>query len=140
LQQVVDSKAEYILDASSRVDATTYLKRWAAVNGPPIGAIPTGAGTKRYYDLIGDQGLYVVSVATLPSPENPLTDKSGKWWEKYFARYGDPAYTSAYSYDAVYILADALKRAGQGADAAKLVSALEATDHPGVMARWAFNK
>lgn len=140
LQQIIDSKAEYILDASSRVDATTYLKRWAAVNGPPIGAIPTGAGTKRYYDLIGDQGLYVVSVATLPSPENPLTDQSGKWWEKYFARYGDPAYTSAYSYDAVYILADALKRAGGGRDADKLVSALEATDHPGVMARWIFEK
>lgn len=140
LQQIIDSKAEYILDASSRVDATTYLKRWATVNGPPIGAIPTGAGTKRYYDLIGDQGLYVVSVATLPSPENPLTEQSGKWWEKYFARYGDPAYTSAYSYDAVYILADALKRAGGGSDADKLVSALEATDHPGVMARWIFEK
>jgi len=137
LQQVVDSKAEYILDAASRVDATTYLKRWAAIDGPPIGAIPTGAGTKRYYDLIGDKGLYVSSVATLPSPENPLTDKSGKWWEKYFSRYGDPAYTSGYSYDAVYILADALKRAG-GSDAAKLVTALEATDHPGVVARWAF--
>lgn len=140
LQQIADSKAEYILDASSRVDATTYLKRWAAVNGPPIGAIPTGAGTKRYYDLIGDQGRYVVSVATLPSPENPLTDQSGKWWEKYYSRYGDPAYTSAYSYDAVYILADALKRAGGAADADKLVAALEATDHPGVMARWTFGK
>jgi len=140
LQQIMDSKADYILDASSRVDATTYLKRWAAVNGPPIGAIPTGAGTKRYYDLIGDQGRYVVSVATLPSPENPLTDKSGKWWETYFARFGDPAYTSAYSYDAVYILADALKRAGGERDADKLVAALEATDYPGVMARWVFNK
>jgi branched-chain amino acid transport system substrate-binding protein len=75
-QQIAAAKADYILDASSRVDATTYLKRWAAVNGPPIGAIPTGAGTKRYYDLLGDQGLYVSVVATLPSPENPLTSKS----------------------------------------------------------------
>jgi branched-chain amino acid transport system substrate-binding protein len=140
LQQIIDSKADYILDASSRVDATTYLKRWAAVKGPPIGAIPTGAGTKRYYDLIGDAGLGVVSVATMPSPENPLTDQSGRWWEKYFARYGDPAYTSAYSYDAVYILADALKRARGRSDAEKLVSALEATDHAGVMGRWMFEK
>ena len=137
LQQVVDSKADYILDASSRVDATTYLKRWAAIDGPPIGAIPTGAGTKRYYDLLGDQGLYVSSVATLPSPENPLTDRSAGWWQKYFSRYGDPAYTSAYSYDAVNILAEAIRRA-HGVDAEKLVSALEATDHKGVVARWAF--
>ncbi|HEX7184733.1 MAG TPA: ABC transporter substrate-binding protein [Thermoanaerobaculia bacterium] len=138
LQQVMDSKAEYILDASSQVDATTYLKRWAAVDGPPIGAIPTGAGTKRYYDIIGNEGLYVSSVATLPSPENPLTERSASWWEKYFSRYGDPAYTSAYSYDAVYILAEALKRA-EGKEADKLVSALEATDYLGVVARWSFN-
>ncbi len=139
-QQVADSKAEYILDASSRVDATTYLKRWAAVNGPAIGAIPTGAGTKRYYDLIGSQGLYVSSVATLPSPENPLTTKSAGWWEKYYPAYGDPAYTSGYSYDAIYILANALRGAGAGSDAEKLVSALEATDYLGVAARWAFEK
>lgn len=137
LQQVIDSRAEYILDASSRVDATTYLKRWAAVNGPPIGAIPTGAGTQRYYDLIGSQGLYVSSVATLPSPENPLTERSAGWWEKYFSRYGDPAYTSAYSYDAVNILAAAIQRAGR-TDAAQLVPALEATDYRGVVARWVF--
>jgi branched-chain amino acid transport system substrate-binding protein len=138
LQQIIESRADYILDASSRVDATTYLKRWAAVNGPPIGAIPTGAGTKRYYDLIGNEGLYVSSVATLPSPENPLTDRSAGWWEKYFSRYGDPAYTSAYSYDAVYILAAAIQRAGRGADSTQLVSALAATDYSGVVARWVF--
>lgn len=136
-QQIIDSGAEYILDASSRVDAATYLKRWAAVEGPPIGAIPTGVGTKRYYDLIGDDGLYVSSVATLPSAENPLTDASASWWEDYYARYGDTAYTSGYSYDATHILADALRRAGT-TDPAALISALESTDWNGVNARWVF--
>lgn len=136
-QQIVNAEADYILDACSRVDATTYLKRWAAVDGPPIGAIPTGAGTERYYQLIGDEGLLVSSVATLPSPENPLTEKSAGWWERYYAAYGDTAYTSGYSYDATYILAAALERAG-ATDAESLISALEQTDHVGVSARWVF--
>jgi branched-chain amino acid transport system substrate-binding protein len=136
-QQIVKAKADYILDACSRVDATTYLKRWAAIDGPPIGAIPTGAGTERYYDLIGNEGLLVSSVATLPSPENPLTEKSAEWWQRYYAAYGDTAYTSGYSYDATHILAAALARA-TGPDADSLIAALEETDHAGVVARWAF--
>lgn len=136
-QQIVNSRADYILDACSRVDATTYLKRWAAIDGPPIGAIPTGAGTERYYQLIGDEGLLVSSVATLPSPENPLTEKSADWWERYYEAYGDTAYTSGYSYDATYILAEALERA-DSTDAHSLIAALEDTDYTGVNARWVF--
>ena len=136
-QQILASKADYILDASSRVDATTYLKRWATVNGPPIGAIPTGAGTKRYYDLLGDQGLYVSVVATLPSPENPLTSKSAAWWQSYYDAYGDPVYTSGYSYDAVHILAEAVRKAG-ATDPDALLAALESTDFTGASARWVF--
>jgi len=136
-QQIINARADYILDASSRVDATTYLKRWAAIDGPPIGAIPTGAGTERYFELIGDNGLLVSSVATLPSPENPLTEKSAAWWQRYYDAYGDTSYTSGYSYDATYILAEALKRAGS-ADGDSLISALEGTDYTGVNARWVF--
>jgi ABC-type branched-subunit amino acid transport system substrate-binding protein len=138
LQQIVTSGAEYILDAASRVDATTYLKRWAAMpTAPPIGAIPTGAGTKRYYDLIGDKGLYVCSVATIPSEQNPLTSLSADWAAKYRARFGDAEYTSAYSYDAVHILAAAIRCANATTPEA-LVASLEQSDHPGVVARWSF--
>jgi branched-chain amino acid transport system substrate-binding protein len=76
-------------------------------------------------------------VATIPSPENPLTDRSAAWWEKYNKQFRDPAYTSGYSYDAAYILADAIKRAG-GADVDKLIATLEQTDYKGVTARWTF--
>jgi branched-chain amino acid transport system substrate-binding protein len=110
-QRIQNAGAEYILDACSQVDAASYLKRWAIIKGPPIGGVETGSGTERYYRLIGNDGLFVCSVATIPSPENPLTEKSAAWWEKYFGTYGDPAYTSAYTYDAVHILAEALKQA-----------------------------
>lgn len=137
-QQIADSQAGYILDACSRVDASSYLKRWAAMHGPPIGAVQTGSGTERYYNLIGDDGLHVCSVATVPSNENSLTSQSGAWWDRYHAKHGDPAYTSAYTYDAVHLLANAIRRAGS-TDAEKLVAALEETDYEGAAARWEFD-
>jgi branched-chain amino acid transport system substrate-binding protein len=133
------SGAEYILDASSKVEATHYLKQWAAVQGPSIGAIPTGVGTRKYYQEVGDQGISVCSVSTIPDPVNEATPKSADWWRRYETRYGDPEYTSGYSYDAVHILKEALVRSGSTEPDA-LVAALEQTDYLGVAARWAFEK
>lgn len=131
------SRAEYVLDASSKVEATQYLKQWAAVEGPPIGAVPTGAGTRRYYDQIGERGLSVCSVSTIPDEINRATGRSADWWRAYRRRYGDPEYTSAYSYDAVYLVKQAIERAGT-TEGEALVEALEAADHLGAAARWTF--
>lgn len=135
--QIQASRADYVLDASSKVEATQYLKQWAAVEGPPIGAVPTGAGTRRYYDQIGERGISVCSVSTIPDEVNQATERSAGWWRAYRERFGDPEYTSAYSYDAVYILKQAVERAGT-TDGEALVEALEATDHLGAAARWTF--
>jgi branched-chain amino acid transport system substrate-binding protein len=129
--------AEYILDASSKVPSALYLKRWAELKGPLIGAVPTGAGTKLYFDEIGAAGTGVTSVGTIPSEWNPLSDRAATWHRAYSAKYGDPEYTSAYSYDAVYLLKDAITHT-DGTDPAALVTALEKTDVRGVVGRYQF--
>jgi branched-chain amino acid transport system substrate-binding protein len=137
LSRVRAADAEYILDASSKVPSALYLKRWAEMKGPLIGAVPTGAGTKKYYDEIGPAGIGVNSVGTIPSEWNPLTTRAAKWHREYSSKYGDPEYTSAYSYDATYLLRDAIVRAGVTEPAA-LVKALEQSDHQGVAGRYQF--
>ena len=129
--------AEYILDASSRVPSALYLKRWAEMKGPLIGAVPTGAGTKVYFDEIGAAGTGVSSVGTIPSEWNPLTERAAEWNRAYTSQHGDPEYTSAYSYDAIYLLKDALAKAG-GSDAGALVAALEQSDMNGIVGRYQF--
>ncbi len=136
LNRIKEAGADYILDASSRVEATQYLKQWANLEGPPIGAIPTGAGTKRYYDQLGDAGIGVVSISTIPSEANPVSSKSADWWRRYLMSYGDPEYTSGYSYDAVFILKQALERK-EGTEE-DLAASLEQTDYLGVAGRWIF--
>ncbi len=132
------ARAEYILDASSKVPSALYLKRWAEAKGPLIGAVPTGAGTKRYFDEIGAAGTGVNSVGTIPSEWNPLTDRAATWHRAYTAKHGDPEYTSAYSYDAVYLLKEAIVRAGSTEPAA-IVAALEKSDLKGVVGRYQFD-
>ena len=137
LSRVRAARAEYILDASSKVPSALYLKRWAEMKGPLIGAVPTGAGTKRYFDEIGAAGTGVNSVGTIPSEWNPLTDRAAAWHRAYTSQHGDPEYTSAYSYDATYLLKEAIVRAG-GTDPAALVTALGQSDLQGVVGRYQF--
>jgi branched-chain amino acid transport system substrate-binding protein len=137
LRRIAGSGAEYVLDASSRVPSALYLKRWSELKGPLIGAIPTGAGTRKYYEEVGPGGIGVCTVGVIPAANNPLTDKAAAWHEAYVRRFGDPEYTSAYSYDAVYILKAALERAGK-TDPAALSAELARTDHSGVMGRYQF--
>jgi branched-chain amino acid transport system substrate-binding protein len=137
LRQIAGSGAEYVLDASSRVPSALYLKRWAELQGPLIGAVPTGAGTRKYYEELGPSGIGVSTVGVIPAANNPLSDKAAAWHAGYVARYGDPEYTSAYSYDAVYILKQAIERAG-GSGPAQVSAALEKTDWSGVMGRYQF--
>lgn len=139
LNQVLRARPDYILDATSAVDATSYLKQWAQLRGPSIGAIPTGAGTERYFRELGANGAGVASISTIPDPINRLTPRAEGWWRRYVAAYGDPEYTSAYSYDAVYILKAALERTGEAGGEA-LVAALEQTRIDGVVGRWEFGR
>lgn len=137
--QIRAAKAEYVLDAASRVPASTYLKRWAELKGPMIGAVPTGAGSRKYYEEIGPDGTTVCTIGTIPSPNNPTTSRAAGWWNLYTKRYGEPEYTSAYSYDAVYVLKQAIERA-QSTESEALRRALESVDVPGVTGRIVFDE
>ncbi|HVT60407.1 MAG TPA: ABC transporter substrate-binding protein [Thermoanaerobaculia bacterium] len=136
-RQIQRANADYVLDASSRVPSALYLKRWAETKGPLIGAVPTGAGTRKYYEEVGAAGTGVCTVGVIPSENNPLSSAAAAWHRAYTARYGDPEYTSAYSYDAVYLLRQAIASAAS-IDVARVAAALEKTDAVGVMGRYRF--
>ena len=71
----------------------------------------------------------------------PIGPKTIAYWDSFTKKYGHvpAAYTNFATYDGVYILADAIKRAGS-LDSDALVKALEATDFVGVSGRIKFLK
>src|ERR1700731_3299733 len=71
-------------------------------------------------------------------PDVPVTEKSLPFTQGFKAKYGNfPSYAGYTSYDEVYYIADAVKRAGS-TDADKLVEALEKTDWEGTIGRVQF--
>jgi len=71
----------------------------------------------------------------------PISPKTIPYWDNFTKKYGHVpgAYTNFATYDGVYILVDAIRRAGS-LDSDALVKALEATDHVGVSGRIKFSK
>jgi len=71
-------------------------------------------------------------------PDVPVTPKSLPFTQAFKAKFGNfPSYAGYTSYDEVYYIADAVKRAGS-TDADKLVAALETTDWVGTIGRVQF--
>ena len=71
-------------------------------------------------------------------PGVAVTPKTLPFVDAYVKKYGNtPSYSGYTSYDEVYMIADAVRRAGS-TDSDKLVAAMEATDYIGTVGRVAF--
>ena len=112
--------------------------QWATQQVPfPMFGISSQATSSTFWkDTNGQtEGVVLQLVAT---DSVATTAKTVPFAQKYTAKYGvTPAYTGYMTYDEVYIIADAIHRAG-GTDPDKLVSALEKTDYTGTVGRMTF--
>jgi len=80
-------------------------------------------------------GIVTFSIAAAGAP---LTVKTQPFVDNYIRRFGDaPVLTGFTTYDAVFVLAEAVRRAGS-TDGEKLVIALEKTDYVGTVGRVQF--
>ena len=112
--------------------------QWATQQVPfPMFGISSQATSSTFWkDTNGKtQGVMLQLAATDTVATTPKTIPFAL---KYTARYGiTPAYTGYTTYDEVYIIADAIRRAGS-TDPDKMVEAMEATDYQGTVGRMRF--
>ena len=112
--------------------------QWANQQVPiPIyGVVSQATSTTFWKDTNGaTDGVVLQNMAT---ETVATTAKTVPFAQAYIKRYGiSPAYPGYTSYDAVYYIADAVKRAG-GGDSDKLVEALEKTDWTGTVGQIKF--
>ncbi len=128
-----------------------------------IASFPTAAGVafqKQYYDSkikvphinhagvmsmrevvteIGEKGNYAAFVSFCW--DVPITDKTITFYKSFTKKFGSfpEGYSDVRSYDGVFILADAIKRAGS-LDVEVVIKALEQTDFKGVAGRYVFDE
>ena len=96
-----------------------------------------GACTEKVAELAGDAvNNLICSEASLAVSRMP---KGAEFQKRFEARFNGPIlFNAPFAYDAVYVIADAMRRANT-TDAAKVLAALPATDYNGVIGRIAFD-
>lgn len=138
-QRIMNAGAELIMEISSNVDAAGYTKQWADLQAPPMGGVSASAMSSRIWNDTGGRVAYEWTVNF--GYRVPFTDKTLDWYDRYVETYGvTPDYTTGYTYDAFFILKEAIEGLGRVGNSDELVVALEATDYTGVIGRWVFTE
>ena len=136
-------KAQVILIWMDMPESTILLKQWHDMKIPalPFGSIISAAEQPGFWKATKGKGEYclanVVNAGNAPSNATPWTMK---FYRAYTKRWGvEPeGYGASSSYMAVYVLKDAIERAGT-LDSDKVAEALKKTDIMGVYGRIRFD-
>jgi branched-chain amino acid transport system substrate-binding protein len=143
LLKAKDSKTEIINIWMDMPESSILLKQWFDMKVPalPFGSTLAAAEQPGFWKATEGKGEYtlcnVVNAGNAPSNATPWTMK---FYDAYAKRWGiEPeGLGSSSSYMAVYVLKDAIERAGS-LDPDKVVAALEKTDLMGVYGRLRFD-
>ena len=138
------TKAQVILPIFDMPQSGILVKQWKSMRVPALvaGFISPLAGPAAWntFDQKIDGAMNsIFEIGNVPAPKYP---KSVEFYEKYKKRYGKPieaGHSPAPAYEMVYILKDAIERAGT-LDGDSVVVELEKTDRVGAMGRIRFGK
>jgi len=140
LQRVKETNPDAVLSTQVGGDGPIFAKQYyeSKINAP-IYFMGGALGSQTVAKELGAASNYVAfGVAAW---KVPITPKTLKFYENFEKRYGYSStnYEDIRTYDTVYIIVDAIKRANS-VDPDKLVEALEKTDYVGACGRYAFDK
>ncbi len=145
LMKVRAKGAQIIMPIFDMPQSGTLVKQWKSMRVPALmaGFISPLAGSEAWKTFDGKIGGVMNSIFELGSAiYSPKWEQSRIFYEKYQKTYGkeiQAGHGPAPSYESVYILKEAIERAGSlSADA--IVAELEKTDRDGVMGRIQFDE
>lgn len=145
LIKVLANGAQVILPIFDMPQSGILVKQWKAMKVPALiaGFISPLAGSDAWKTFDGKIGGAMNSIFELGSAiESSKVPKSVEFYKKYEKLYGKPlqaGHGPAPTYESVYILAEAIERAGSTEPDA-IVAQLKKTDRMGVMGRIKYNE
>ena len=136
LSAIKDSGAHIILTFFSATAGIAYAKQWGELEIPAASVgVNVEAQKSGFWDATGGKGNYETTLNAYGRVEQ--TDKSIPFFDKFVEEMGEfPTYTAG-TYDALYILKDAIERTGT-LDPDAIVIELENTDYYGGSGRVVF--
>ena len=136
-------KAQVIIICMDMPESSILLKQWYDMKLPalPFGSIIAAAEQPGFWKASEGKGEYALAnVVNAGNAPSNASDWTMKFYDAYAKRWGvDPeGYGTSSSYMAVYVLKDAIEKAGT-LDSDAVVTALEKTDMMGVYGRIKFD-
>ncbi|HEA70140.1 MAG TPA: ABC transporter substrate-binding protein [Desulfobacterales bacterium] len=136
-------KAQVIIIAMDMPESSILLKQWHDMKIPalPFGSILAAAEQPGFWKATGGKGEYTLAnVVNAGNAPSNATDWTMKFYNAYTKMWGvEPeGYGTSTSYMAVYVLKDAIEKAGT-LDSEAVAAALEKTDVMGVYGRIKFD-
>jgi branched-chain amino acid transport system substrate-binding protein len=139
LSRIKDSGAQFLLVILSQASSEAFVTQWYDARLPmPIGGIDVKSMDVDFFKRVG--GKSISEITANLSLRAPITPKTVPYWDAFVKKTGrsGPAYTGPGSYDAVYVYADAVGRAGT-TEVDAVIRALEQTDYIGAVGRIQFD-
>jgi branched-chain amino acid transport system substrate-binding protein len=137
--KVRSSGAQYLVVILSHSSSDVFAKQWYDARVPvPYGGIDVKSQDGDFFARVGGKALS--EVTALQAFRSPITPKTIPMMDGFKKRFGrDPTvYTGFGGYDATYLWAEAVKRAGS-LETDKVVKELEKTDYVGTIGRIVFD-
>ena len=130
---------EWIVQILSHGASVPLVKAWQDNKPAPMGGCDVASMDQKFWEVTGGRCLYEVTYHHIAPTK--LTDKTMPFWNSYVKQFATkPVYTSGYSYDAIYFLADVIK-AKKSVKTDDLINGLETMTFKGVAhAKTGFDK
>ena len=138
LSAIQSSGAHIIFTSFSSSVGITFAKQWGELKVPAAAVgINVEAQKDGFWAATSGKGNYTLTINTYGRVK--ITDQTIDFFDKYRKKFKEAPNYTAGTYDAVYILADAIAKAGS-LDPDKLVPVIEKTDRTGAAGRVVFDQ
>ncbi len=138
LSAIQSSGAHIIFTSFSSSVGITFAKQWGELKIPAAAVgINVEAQKDGFWAATGGKGNYTLTINTYARVK--ITDQTIDFFDTYVNKFKEAPNYTAGTYEAVYILADAITKAGS-LDPDKLVPFIEKTDRIGAPGRMVFDK
>ena len=137
--KVKASGAQYLIVILSHASSDIFVKQWHDAQVPiPIGGIDVKSQDADFFTRVSGKALG--ETVGLFATRAELTPKTIPFWDEFTKRFGTaPVYTGVGAYDAIYVYAEAVKRANS-VEPDKVIKELEKTDYVGIAGKVQFDQ
>jgi branched-chain amino acid transport system substrate-binding protein len=123
--------SEWIAQIVSHSASIPLVKAWQDSQSAPMGLCDVTGMDSKFWEMTGGKCLGEITYNFIARA--PLTDKTIPMWDKYVKQFGtNPVYTTGFTYDSVYMLAEVIKQK-KSLKSDDIVDGLEKINYKGVL-------